>query len=205
MANEAELIRHKLLETVTPQEIWDSTKSPLKPFYTTGSMLGEGRFGKVFQGTAQVAMKFPKERGRSDLINEVRILSCLEHPNIVAFLGTNSGALLMEMMDENLHHHIKRKGGSLSIDSIMSFGLDVANGLEYLQQIGIIHFDIKSSNILIKNNPEVAKLSDFGLAKVLTRQDVRLEVLHYDGQLFGMDPIYPESFKVSKSSLFVLC
>ena len=168
-------------------------------------MLGEGRFGKVFQGTAQVAMKFPKERGRSDLINEVRILSCLEHPNIVAFLGTNSGALLMVMMDENLHHHIKRKGGSLSIDSIMSFGLDVANGLEYLQQIGIIHFDIKSSNILINNNPEVAKLSDFGLAKVLTRQDVRLEVLHYDGQLFGMDPIYPESFKVSKSSLFVLC
>ena len=91
-------------------------------------MLGEGRFGKVFQGTAQVAMKFPKERGRSDFINEVKFLSCLKHPNIVASLGTNSGVLLMEMMDDNLHHHIKQKGGSLSIDSIMGFGLDVAKG-----------------------------------------------------------------------------
>ena len=199
------MIRNKLLETVTPQEIWEHTKSPLKLFYTTGSMLGEGRFGKVFQGTAQVAMKFPKERGRSDLINEVCILSCLEHPSIVASLGTNSGALLMEMMDENLHHHIKRKGGRLSIDSIMGFGLDVANGLEYLQQIGIIHLDVKCRNILINNNPEVAKLSDFGLAKVLTQDNVRREVLHYDGQLFGMDPIYPELFKVNKSSLFVHC
>lgn len=197
------MIRRKLLETIPPEEIWEETKSPVK--LTTGSMLGKGRFGKVFQGTAQVAMKFPKERGRADFINEVRFLSCLKHPNIVASLGTYSGTLLMEMMDENLHHHIKRKGGSLSIDSIMDFGLDVAKGLEYLQQIGIIHLDIKSRNILINNNPEVAKLGDFGLAKVLTQLNVTPEVLHYDGQLFGMDPIYPQSFKVSKSSLFVHC
>lgn len=197
------MIRRKLLETIPPEEIWEETKSPVK--LTTGSMLGKGRFGKVFQGTAQVAMKFPKERGRADFINEVRFLSCLKHPNIVASLGTYSGTLLMEMMDENLHHHIKRKGGSLSIDSIMDFGLDVAKGLEYLQQIGIIHLDIKSRNILINNNPEVAKLSDFGLAKVLTQLNVTSEVLHYDGQLFDMDPIYPQSFKVSKSSLFVHC
>lgn len=78
-------------------------------------------------------------------------------------------------------------------------------GLEYLQQIGIIHLDIKCRNILINNNPEVAKLSDFGLAKVLTQHNVRRDVLHYDGQLFGMDPIFLESFKVSKSSLFVHC
>lgn len=165
-------------------------------------MLGKGRFGEVFQGTAQVAMKFPKERGRPDFINEVQILSCLRHPNIVAFLGTKSWALVMERMDNNLYQHIERKGGSLSIDSIMVFGLDVAKGLEYIQKIGILHRDIKCRNILINNNPEVAKLSDFGLAKVLTQDNVRREVLHYDGQLFGMDPIYPESFKVSRAILF---
>ena len=165
-------------------------------------MLGKGRFGEVFQGTAQVAMKFPKERGRPDFINEVQILSCLRHPNIVAFLGTKSWALVMERMDNNLYQHIKRKGGSLSIDSIMVFGRDVAKGLEYIQKIGILHRDIKCRNILINNNPEVAKLSDFGLAKVLTQDNVRREVLHYDGQLFGMDPIYPESFKVSRAILF---
>ena len=203
MANEAELIRHKLLETIPPQEIWEQTKSPLK--LTTGSMLGKGRFGEVFQGTAQVAMKLPKERGRPDFINEVQILSCLRHPNIVAFLGTKSWALVMERMDNNLYQHIERKGGSLSIDSIMVFGLDVAKGLEYIQKIGILHRDIKCRNILINNNPEVAKLSDFGLAKVLTQDNVRREVLHYDGQLFGMDPIYPESFKVSKSNPFLPC
>ena len=168
-------------------------------------MLGEGTFGEVFQGTAQVAMKFPKEGGRPDFINEVQILSCLRHPNIVAFLGTKPGALVMERMEKNLYQHIKQKDGSLSIDSIMVFALDVAKGLEYIQKIGILHLDIKCRNILINNNPEVAKLCDFGLAKVLTKDNVRCEVLHYDGQLFGMDPIYPESLKVSKSNPFLPC
>lgn len=197
------MIRQKLLQTIPPQEILEQTKSPLK--LTIGSELGEGSFGKVYQGTAQVALKIPTERGRSDFINEVKILSCLKHQNIVAFLGNKSGALVMERMDENLHHLIERKGGSLKIDSIMGFGLGVAYGLEYVQQLGILHLDLKSKNILINKNPEIAKLSDFGLSKVLTQDNVGREALHYDGQLYDSNSIFPESLKVSKSGIFLPC
>ena len=197
------LIRHKLLQTITAHEILEQTKSALE--LTIGSELGEGRFGKVYQGTAQVALKIPKERGRSDFINEVKILSCLNHQNIVAFLGNKKGAMVMERMDENLHQLIKRKGGSLRIDSIMRFGLGLAYGLEYLQQLGILHLDLKSKNILINNNPEIAKLSDFGLSKVLTEDNVGHEVLHYDGQVYDSNSIFPESLKVSKSGIFLPC
>lgn len=112
----------------------------------------------------------------------------------------------MERMDENLHQHIEQNGGSLSIASIMGFGLDVARGLEYLQPIGILHLGINDRSILINNNDsEIAKVSDFGVAKVLTQDNVGREVLHHDGQLFGIYPMYPESSKVSKSSLFLPC
>lgn len=200
------MIRRKLLETIPPQEIWEQTKSNLK--LTTGSMLGEGRFGKVYQGTAGVAMKIPEDqRVESYLMNEIRILRWVKHENIVAFLGTcsKSGALVMERMNENLHEHIERKGGTLEMDSIMGYGLGVAHGLKYLQQLGILHLDIKSKNILINNNPEIAKLSDFGLAKVLTEDNVRLEALYYDGERYGMNPIFSESFKVRESSRFLTC
>ena len=197
------LIRHKLLQTIPPQEILEQTKSALN--FTIGSELGKGSFGKVYQGTAQVALKIPKERGRSDFINEVKILSCLNHPNIVAFLGNKKGAMVMERMDENLHQLIERKGASLRIDSIMGFGLGLAYGLEYLQQLGILHLDLKSKNVLINNNPEIAKLSDFGLSKVVTEDNVGHEVLHYDGQLYDSNSIFPESLKVSKSGIFLPC
>ena len=206
MANEVELIRRKLLETIPPHEIWEETKSNLK--LTTGSMLGKGSFGKIYQGTAGVAIKIPKDqRAGSYLMKEILILRWVKHENIVAFLGTcsKSEALIMERMDEDLHGHIERKGGTLEIDSIMGYGLGVAYGIAYLQQLGILHLDIKSKNILINNNPEIAKVSDFGSAKVLTEHNVRLEVLHYDGQRYGMDPIFSESFKVRKSSRFLTC
>lgn len=206
MVNEAKLIRHKLLQIIPPREIWEQTKTPLK--LTTGSKLGQGSFGIVIQGAAYVAMKIPKDqRGQSYLMNEIRILRWLKHENIVAFLGTcsKSEALVMERMDENLHQHIKQKNGSLRIHSIMRFGLDVAYGLEYLQQLGILHLDLKSKNILINDNPEIAKLSDFGLAKVLTQDNVAREVLHYDGQSYDSNSIFPQSLKVSKSGIFLPC
>ena len=182
------------------QEILEKTESPLK--ITIGSKLGEGRFGKVFKATIKLATKIQiGQSGQSAFTNEIRILRLLKHENIIAFLGVcTSGALVMEWMDENLHQHIERKGGSLSIDSIMGFGINIANALEYLRQRRILHLDLKTKNLLVNNYPENVKLSDFGSAKELTQYNEEREVLHYDCQSYGMVP-YSQSFKVSKSSL----
>ncbi|KAK4785795.1 hypothetical protein SAY86_002484 [Trapa natans] len=142
--------------------------------------LGEGGFGCVYEGTLEdstpVAVK-KLDCGNKDVSGdfeiEVKILSKMQHPNIISLLGysTNCEArfIVYELMqngslDTKLHGPSPRS--TLTWHMRMKIALDIARGLEYLHgqcQPPVIHRDLKSANILLDSNFN-AKLSDFGLA-----------------------------------------
>ena len=127
------------------------------------------RLGRV------VALKVLEE-GFSDALEskrrffqEARCASSLNHPHIVTIYEIEQGKghdfIVMEYIPgETLDRVIPRGGLPLSV--CINYGLQVADALSKAHTAGIIHRDIKASNIMVSDN--VLKLLDFGLAKPLT-------------------------------------
>ncbi|EXB66329.1 Mitogen-activated protein kinase kinase kinase ANP1 [Morus notabilis] len=106
------------------------------------------------------------------LQTEQSILSKLNSPYLVKYIGfdiTRENSqfyynLFMEYLPRGtLHDEIRRHGGRLEEAMIRRYTRDILQGLEYLHESGVVHCDIKSSNILI--GEKNAKISDLGCAK----------------------------------------
>ncbi|KIK59499.1 hypothetical protein GYMLUDRAFT_169523 [Collybiopsis luxurians FD-317 M1] len=154
--------------------------------------IGSGGFKDVFVGkyrpkgrkTAQVAIaEFRGQLNAMD-IKELKLLGGFNHPNIVRFIGVSipentrdTPVMIVSELCTNgdLFDYI-RNVNPPPLHKVLSIMLDIARGLEYLhlRKPSVIHRDCKSSNILITNKG-VAKIADFGLAKVKqsTRSMVR--------------------------------
>jgi serine/threonine protein kinase len=141
--------------------------------------IDEGRTGAVYKGRSRatgemVAIKMIKAEVAQDatllqrLKQEFQTASKLIHPNIVQALafGHDESAtyLILELVEgESLWQRVKREGRLREADALCIF-TQVAQGLYYAHQNGIIHRDVKPDNILLKPNGQ-AKLTDFGLVK----------------------------------------
>ncbi|XP_059658499.1 probable serine/threonine-protein kinase PBL11 [Cornus florida] len=153
------------------------------------NIIGQGGFGDVYKGwidkctmnaakpgtgTPIAVKKLRNEgsQGCDDWLNELNVLSRLNHPNVVKLLGfcceDKHRIIVYEYMTKkSLERHLSKAGnGELNWSRRIKIALGSARGLEYLHTSAkpVIHRDIKSSNILL-DNAFNAKLSDFGLAK----------------------------------------
>ncbi|KAM7253237.1 hypothetical protein ACFE04_025855 [Oxalis oulophora] len=154
--------------------------------------IGEGVFGNVYrvslnaqQGSNLVAVKklvasdiiqFPEDFDR-----EVRILGKVRHPNLISLLGyywtPQNQLLVMEYapnssLQAKLHERLPSTP-PLSWATRFNIIIGTAKGLSYLHHSfrpPIIHYNIKPSNILLDVNLN-PKISDFGLARLLTKLD----------------------------------
>jgi len=142
-----------------------------------GSPIGEGGFGKVFEGewaNQKVAIKEFVCDNPASLSGEVKIMYELRHPNVLSIFGycrTRSKSLIvMELMDCNLYSCLAgelRVKSPLSLVQKVSILSQAASGLSLLHNKSVIHRDLKSLNILlcISDRASVsAKLCDFGLS-----------------------------------------
>ena len=148
-----------------------------------GKPLGVGGWGEVrvamFRGI-KVAAKFLHEAiispHNTDLfIREMNIAASVRHPNLLLFigatLGDNKPVILTELMPANLRSCIE----SLGRNHVISIGIDVACGLNYLHLMRpdpIIHRDISSANVLVEHTEfggYRAKVSDYGSANFLSK------------------------------------
>ena len=149
--------------------------------------IGFGAWGEVYSARFRgedVAIKIAHReilRQSVDMLKrEIQIMSSVQHPNLVRFIGAvmddaverkmDTPIIISELMDMNLRAAYERK---LDLSgSLMSIFRDVAYALQYLHQHRepIIHRDISAPNVLLKSLPGGsyrAKVSDFGSANLV--------------------------------------
>lgn len=140
--------------------------------------LGQGGMGEVFLARdselrRQVAIKLLRRRYASDetirrrFLREAQTASMLSHPNIATIyeIGESAGVpyIVMEFVrGATLTERLCQRPFTLA--EVVDVGLQVSSALAEAHNAGIIHRDIKSSNVLIDERGRV-KVLDFGLAK----------------------------------------
>ena len=153
--------------------------------YDIGQLLGRGGFANVFRAKNRlsretVAMKVISKSKIEELNlyervrNEIRIHSKLHHHHIVQykthFETTTHIYIVMESCTHgNLYRYFKKKGMLAERDAAHIVS-QLLQALEYLHDNGIVHRDLKLSNIILNESLEV-KLCDFGLAIQLEHPD----------------------------------
>jgi hypothetical protein len=148
-----------------------------------GSVLGRGGMGTVYRATQlalarEVAVKVVPASGAADadvarFQREARIAARLEHPNCVPIYaaGEQDGVLYLVMKlihGPNLGALVAREGPLTPERGVAILG-QVADALDAAHAAGLVHRDVKPSNVLIelRREAERAYLSDFGLMRLL--------------------------------------
>jgi serine/threonine protein kinase/Tfp pilus assembly protein PilF len=147
--------------------------------YKILEQIGKGGMGVVYKAEdtklkRNVAIKFlPKhisadseERERFKI--EAQSAAALSHPNIATIHAIEESDdemfIVMEFIDgQELKDRID--AGPLTVDESLDIATQIGKGLQAAHQTGIVHRDIKSANIMLKEDGQV-KIMDFGLAKV---------------------------------------
>lgn len=146
--------------------------------YKRVSQIGEGTYGKVYkainiQTTRMVALKRLRMESEKDgfpitAIREIKLLQSLRHPNIVSLVEMmvekNHVYMVFEYLDHDLAGILSHPQLMFNEGHIKYLFKQITEGLDYMHQRGVLHRDIKGSNILLSNKG-VVKIADFGLAR----------------------------------------
>ncbi|KAK3234052.1 hypothetical protein CYMTET_55678 [Cymbomonas tetramitiformis] len=166
---------HSELQAINEQDI-----EILKP-------LGSGAFGDVYKALwngAEVAIKRLRKNvfegegtdHDSEFWKEAEVLYSLHHPNVLPTFGViratesfPAPAIVTEyIVNGSLKHVLGKYSNHLNKKHRISLAMQAARGMEYLHSVGLVHFDLKSDNLLVnmrdKDRP-LCKVSDFGLSK----------------------------------------
>ncbi|KAL1223017.1 U-box domain-containing protein 35 [Cardamine amara subsp. amara] len=148
--------------------------------FSPSRKIGEGGYGPVYKGTldyTQVAIKVLRPdaaQGMSQFQQEIEVLTCMRHPNMVLLLGAcpEYGCLVYEYMaNGSLEDCLfgRRNSPILSWRLRFRIAAEIATGLHFLHQMKpepLVHRDLKPGNILLDQH-FVSKISDVGLARLV--------------------------------------
>ncbi|KAK9715440.1 hypothetical protein RND81_06G165300 [Saponaria officinalis] len=213
------VLKHRLSsddkDTEKPRIFSSSELENATDKYNINRILGHGGQGTVYKGmlcdgkiVAIKKLKLVDDNQLHDFINEVMLLSQINHRNIVKLLGccleTEVPLLVCEYVPNGtLSEHICSSSEDILFtwEMRLQIALDIANALAYLHSsslLPIFHRDIKASNILLDSKYR-AKLSDFGISK-----SVAIDQTHVTTRVIGtfgyLDPEYFRSCQFTDKS-----
>ncbi|CAD8184142.1 unnamed protein product [Paramecium pentaurelia] len=143
--------------------------------FKLGKLIGSGSQGQVYQAmnmyTGEIVackklLNHLKDQQKLD--TELSFLQILQHKNIIKYIfheSTKDSILIyQEFMSMGSISQLIRDFGPINEQTVKRYTQQILNGLEYLHKKGILHLDLKSSNILLDCNGQV-KISDFGCSR----------------------------------------
>ncbi|KAL1542007.1 non-specific serine/threonine protein kinase [Salvia divinorum] len=181
--------------------------------FSSKHFMGKGSCGRVYHGVLKsgqaVAVKnFDHvHHTEQNFLAQVSVVSNLKHENVIELLGYCVDGGLKALAYEfaslgTLHeilHGVKGRGSApvLSWPQRAKISLEAAKGLNYIHQKAQIHLAIKSSNVLLFKDYNVAKIADFGLSNRAADMTERLSSTFSHGTLGYHAPEYLASAKLS--------
>lgn len=148
-----------------------------------GAPFAQGAFGRLYKGAYNgeaVAVKLLErpdnnpERAQlmeQQFVQEVMMLATLRHPNVVRFIGACRKPMVWCIVTEyakggSVRQFLtRRRNRSVPLKLAVKQALDVAKGMAYVHDLGFIHRDLKSDNLLISEDKSI-KIADFGVARI---------------------------------------
>ncbi|XP_019453518.1 PREDICTED: probable LRR receptor-like serine/threonine-protein kinase At1g53430 [Lupinus angustifolius] len=174
--------------------------------FDQANKIGEGGFGPVYKGVlpdgdviAVKQLSSKSKQGNREFVNEIGMISALQHPNLVNLYGCciegNQLLLIYEYMENNslARALFGKQEQKLNLDwhTRMKICVGIARGLAYLHEesrLKIVHRDIKATNVLLDKDLN-AKISDFGLAKLDDEENTHIST-RIAGTIGYMAPEY---------------
>ncbi|XP_024028525.1 probable leucine-rich repeat receptor-like serine/threonine-protein kinase At3g14840 [Morus notabilis] len=172
--------------------------------FDAANKIGEGGFGSVYKGVlldgtiiAVKQLSSKSKQGNREFVNEIGMISALQHPNLVKLHGCciegKQLLLVYEYMENNSLAHSLFGEGGLKLDwkTRQRICIGIAKGLAFLHEestLKIVHRDIKATNILLDGNLN-PKISDFGLAKLNEEENTHIST-RVAGTIGYMAPEY---------------
>jgi len=147
--------------------------------------VGRGGFGRIFLATQvsldrQVAIKVSSEENRDDsrlrerFRREAMLVASINHPHLVTYHefgvdGDGDLILVMEFLKGRSLMDLARRRGPLSMENTARYMVQAAEGLQAAHEAGIVHRDVKPSNLFLVGQgtrKERLKVIDFGILRV---------------------------------------
>ncbi|XP_021846121.2 cysteine-rich receptor-like protein kinase 25 isoform X2 [Spinacia oleracea] len=174
--------------------------------FSPSNKLGQGGFGGVYKGKLQDGQEVAVKRlsiysgqGTAEFKTEILLAAKLQHNNLVKLIGFclhgEEKLLIYELLpNASLDKVLFGQNKDLSLDWETRYKILIgtARGLLYLHEdsrMKIIHRDLKPSNILLDENMN-PKISDFGLARLVGRDQIQAETSKIAGTYGYMAPEY---------------
>src|SRR6266404_1476512 len=143
--------------------------------------IGSGGMGEVYKAEdtklgRTVAIKLlsatinDNVTAKRRFLKEAQAASALNHPNIITIHAIEETErldfIVMEYIEGQTLKELIERDGALALSQLLDIGIQVADALDAAHEIGLVHRDVKSANILVNSRGQ-AKVLDFGLAKIV--------------------------------------